>query len=431
VNGPALSAFQHLMAFGNSDQASFRDPRVRACFDVMTVPGTIASYYDEATAAFVLSSKVPYLIDPRTPLFQEDLAAPRASHFSLAEWHGPSVLARLPRTGPARFPSSFFTPAVVAEMVREVIHRQRSYAGNAPRVMKKLDRYARLLAQAMQQQQAQVPAGGPSAPVAVLAPYFAVTGTGDPWFSVVRKVWAQCAALPDPKTISPVLCVGPRQEAGQYGTVSVDGVAVLGELLAHLPAALASRCYVWVTGFDERTVDEGQLRRLWRTVLLQPPGRELVNLYGGFFSICLRYAGLAGFGNGLTYSESRAWPALASTGSAPPRYYIRDLHLFLPPAAAQAVVAAEPAFKCPCDACTELRAQGQSIASMPYHSLKRHFAYARQWELDEVAGNTPAAVAASLMDAERRLDAVRASLPKGVSPSVEHLTRWANVLLRP
>lgn len=431
MTGPALQPFQHLMAFGNSDQASFRDLRVRSCFQTMTVPGTIASYYDEATAAFVLSSKIPYLIDPRTPLFQDDLVAPRASHFTLAEWHGPSVLSRLPTTGPARFPASFFTPAVVSEMVAEVIARQRGYAANAPRVTKKLDRYARLLAQAMQQQHATVPAGGPSGPVAVLAPYFAVTGPNDPWFAVLREVWTQCAALADARSISPVLCVGPRLESGPSGTVTVDGVAVLGELLATLPPALADHCYVWITSFDERAVDEGQLRRLWRTVQAQPPGREVVNLYGGFFSVCLRYAGLSGFGNGLTYSESRAWPALASTGSAPPRYYLRDLHLFLPPAAAQAVVAAEPSFECPCGACAEVRAQGQTIASMPYHSLKRHFAHARQWELDLVANSAPASVAARLTDAKRRLDAVRQVLPKGISPQAQHLATWANVLLNP
>jgi hypothetical protein len=428
---PALPPFQHLMAFGNSDQESFRDLRVRACFDVMTVPGTIASYYDEATAAFVLSSKMPYLIDPRTPLFQDELTAPRASHLTLADWHGPSVRARLPENGPAYFPDSLYSPAVVREMVREVVDRQRSYAGNAPRVTKKLDRYARLLAQAMQQQQAPVPAGGPAAPTAVLAPYFAVTGTADPWFSVLREVWTQCAALASPRTISPVLCVGPRQEQTSSGTVTVDGIGVLGELLPLLPQDLARTCYIWITGLDERAVREDQLRRLWRTVQARPGGLDLINLYGGFFSICLRYAGLAGFGNGLTYSESRAWPALSSTGSAPPRYYIRDLHLFLSPAAAQAVVAAESAFECPCDACVEVRARGQSIASMPYHSLKRHFAHARRWELDQVAQNQPGFVAASMTDAKRRLEAVRRVLPRGVSPQSEHLTRWANVLLRP
>lgn len=431
MTAPGLGPFDHLMAFGNSDQASFRDPRVRRSFDIMTVPGTIASYYDEATAAFVLSSKTPYLIDPRTPLFQDDLTAPRASHFTLGEWHGPSVRTRLPLTGPARFPASFYTPQVVAEMVREVVDRQRSYAGNAPRVTKKLDRYARLLAQAMDEQEVAVPAGGPAAPVAVLAPYFAVKGPADPWFSVVQHIWARCADLAVPGGISPVLCVGPRQDAGPAGTVTVDGVGVLDELLPLLPPQLSRRCYIWITNFDERHVDEDQLRRLWRTVRDRPRGLELVNLYGGFFSICLRYAGLAGFGNGLTYSESRAWPALASTGSAPPRYYVPALHLFLPPAAAQAVVAAEPAFECPCPACDEHRTLGQTIASMPYHSLKRHFAHARQGELDLVADSAPPAVAASLADAKQRLDAVRGTLPRGVAPAGEHLTRWANVLLAP
>lgn len=431
MTGPATPPFQHLLAYGNSDQASFRDPRVRGCFDVMTVPGTIASYYDEATAAFVLSSKVPYLIDPRTPLFQDLLSAPRASHFSLAEWHGPAVKALLPQAGPATFPVSFYTPAVIAEMVREIVSRQRMYAGNAPRVTKKLDRYARLLAQAMHQQHAQVPAGGPSAPVDVLAPYFAVTGRADPWFAVVREIWAQCTALPDARSISPVLCVGPRHEPGPTGTVTVDGTAVLGELLPTLPTELGNRCYVWITGYDERAVDETELRRLWRTVAARPAGRELVNLYGGFFSVCLRYAGLAGFGNGLTYSESRNWPALASTGSAPPRYYVRDLHLFLPPAAAQTVVAAQPAFECPCDACSEVRSQGLTIASMPYHSLKRHFAHARHWEIELVTSSPRASVAARLDLAKRHLDAVRGSLPRGVSPGGDHLTRWANVLRSP
>jgi len=65
------------MAYGNSDQVSFRDPEVRESFDFMTVPGTIASYYADATAAFVLSSELNYLIDPRTPLFQGALQSPR------------------------------------------------------------------------------------------------------------------------------------------------------------------------------------------------------------------------------------------------------------------------------------------------------------------------------------------------------------------
>lgn len=424
--------FRHLLAYGNSDQASFRHAEVRGSFDTMTVPGTIASYYDEATAAFVLSSKIPYLIDPRTPLFQDELAAPRASHYTLADWHGQSVRARIPADGAAaHFPPSFWTPPVVRQMVAEIVDRQRAYAANAPRVTKKLARYAKLLAEAMQQQQAVVPPGDPSGPSAVLAPYFAVTGLSDPWWSVVKEVWAASGAMPDPSEISPVLCVGPRRDDTQSGTRVTDGVAVLAELLPELPAALARTAYVWITGFDERAVDEGTLLRLWRTVQGRPQGWDLINMYGGFFSICLRYAGLAGFGNGLTYSESRAWPALASTGSAPPRYYIRDLHLFLPPAAAAALIDAEPGFECPCNACAELRAAGGTIAAMPYHSLKRHFALARAWELSQTATLPPHNLAADLRTAKQRLDAAGPHLPRGMSPNGEHLSRWANVLDSP
>lgn len=425
-------SFRHLLAYGNSDQASFRHAEVRDSFDTMTVPGTIASYYDEATAAFVLSSKIPYLIDPRTPLFQDELAVPRASHYTLADWHGQSVRAHLPADGaPARFPSSFWTSPVVVQMVTEIVDRQRAYAANAPRVTKKLNRYAKLLAEAMHRQEAEVPPGDPSGPSAVLAPYFAVTGTSDAWWSVMKEVWAACGAMPDPSGISPVLCVGPRLDQTASGTSVTDGVGVLAELLSELPAALDRTAYVWITGFDERGVEEDTLRRLWRTVAVRPQGWDLINMYGGFFSICLRYAGLAGFGNGLTYSESRAWPALAATGSAPPRYYIRDLHLFLPPATAAALIDAEPRFECPCNACAELRAAGGTIAAMPYHALKRHFALARAWELDVTATLPPRDVATTLRTAKQRLDTVRPRLPRGASPNGEHLARWANVLEKP
>lgn len=432
MGGRAHRRFQHLLAFGNSDQESFRNKQVRASFDIMTVPGTIASYYDEATAAFVLSSQIPYMIDPRTPLFQDELRAPRASHYSLAAWHGQSVLDHLSRDeAAAYFPPTFWGAHTIDEMVREVVSRQRDYAGNAPRVTKKLDRYARLLAAAMEEQDLQLPRKAPSAPEAVLAPYFAVTGLDDPWWNVVADVWASCTTLDDARSISPVLCVGGRQEREGPQVTSVPGVAVLEELLPYLPPALARTCYIWITGFDERVASLDALRQLWRVTHEFGKQRRLVNLYGGFFSICLRYAGLSGFGNGLTYSESRAWPALASTGSAPPRYYMRDLHAFLPPAAAAAVVGAEPAFSCDCEACRALAESGATIASMPYHALKLHFALARAWELGLVADHRPGEVAGMLLDAKGRLDRVRDHLPPGVSPQGEHLSRWAAVLNGP
>lgn len=416
--------FQHLLAYGNSDQASFRNAEVQRSFDVMTVPGTIASYYSEATVAFVLSSQIDYLIDPRTPLFQGDLASPRASHLALAEWHGATVLSMLTKAGVAGFNPAFWSTSVVQEMVSEVISRQRNYAGSASAVQLKLDRYAKLLAEAMQQQGELPPTTYAKMPYAVLAPYFAVSGITDPWWAVMQRVWTSCASLSDSNQIIPVLCVDGRPlSAGA-------GASTLGALLSRLPIALSSECFFWITNFDERKVTEAELRQLWQVIASQPEGRRLVNMYGGFFSICLRHAGLKGFGNGLTYSESRDWPALASTGAAPPRYYVRDLHAFLPPGLAASLIDLVPSFECPCDACAGWRSNGGTIASLQYHDLKRHFALARRWELDLTAGATLSNISGKLRDARLRAEEARASnnLVLKALPSTEFLERWAAVL---
>jgi hypothetical protein len=109
---------------------------------------------------------------------------------------------------------------------------------------------------------------------------------------------------------------GPPEFLGEPGGVYVNQVRIVYRSVENQLDATPRATVVLIA-------DAGMADR--------PAGRSLVNMYGGFFSICLRHAGLAGFGNGLTYSESREWPALASTGAAPPRYYVRQLHAFLPP----------------------------------------------------------------------------------------------------
>lgn len=417
--------FNHLLAYGNSDQASFRNIDVQGTFDTMTVPGTIASYYQQATAAFVLSSQLEYLIDPRTPLFQGDIAAPRASHITLSEWHGPTVYSAV-KSGTACLDPGFYTKKVVDELVTEIINRQRTYAGYAPVVKKKLDRYAALLAEAMQEQGAPAPEQKAHSPQAILAPYFAISGISDPWWHVMKEVWSSASSLADPGWISPVLCLDGRPKE------NINGVSTLKDVLPLIPQDLSQTVFFWITNFDERKVSESQLRELWDAILNRPRNLRLINLYGGFFSICMQNAGLHGFGNGLTYSESRDWPALASTGAAPPRYYVRDLHCFTSPAVAAILESTDSYFECPCNACSQWRATGQSIASLPYHDLKRHFALARKWELELAATSSLNEIADLLKTAYGHAIKSQPKSPVLKSlPALDFLGRWESVLRNP
>ena len=116
----------------------------------MTVPSTIASYYADATAAFVLSSELDYFIEPRTPLFQETLREPRASHFTLGSALGATVEAHLgdPNRQYDRersFPPEFYSPDVCDEVVACLMRFQREYGSRAEGVSAKIDRYRSLL----------------------------------------------------------------------------------------------------------------------------------------------------------------------------------------------------------------------------------------------------------------------------------------------
>jgi hypothetical protein len=404
---------RHFLAYGNSDQASFRMPAVQGAFDYLTVPGTIAAYYPDATAAFVLSSKLNYIVDPRTPLFQGDIDRPKASHYALADWHGQAVRARMgedqPR-GPASFTPGFYTDAVIRGMVDAVIDRQRKYGDRASGIVEQLDRYQRL-AEAAQQLAVPEPAiTKGKRPSFVLLPYF-VTDAEDEWRGVNLAIRAYGQELDQPDTISPV--------------VAVKELTALDQVLGELPAGLSQTVFFWVDRFDEREVGTDSLTRLAQIVAAHSPRLDLVNLYGGFFSICLRYVGLWGFNNGLGYSESRDWPDLPATGAAPARYYMPRLHCFVSPGLGEFITREAPSLACTCSIC-----QGRSVVSLSYHELKQHFALARKSEIELVNARPKDDLSAELIDAaDTYLREIVPVLPAGIGRvNPQYLRRWASAL---
>jgi len=403
---------KHFLAYGNSDQASFRMQGVQAAFDYLTVPGTIAAYYPDATAAFVLSSKLDYMVDPRTPLFQGQIEIPKASHFSLADWHGPAVRTRMgseEERRPVSFTPSFYTDDVIRSMVDTVVGRQREYGDRASGIQEQLDRYQRLAEAAQMAEPAPAIKEG-KRPSFVLLPYF-VTDGHDDWRAVNLSIRAYGQQLPEPSTISPV--------------VAVREVNALDQLLGELPAGLSPTVFFWVDRFDERDVGVEELRRLAEIVAAHSRRLALVNLYGGFFSICLSYVRLWGFNNGLGYSESRDWPDLPATGAAPARYYMPRLHCFVSPGLGEFITREAPSLACRCEIC-----QGRSPVSLSYHQLKQHFALARKWEIEMVSARPKGELSAELIEAaDTYLQEIGPVLPAGIGRvNPQYLRRWASAL---
>jgi hypothetical protein len=111
---------------------------------------------------------------------------------------------------------------------------------------------------------------------------------------------------------------------------------------------------IWVEDFDERLATVGQIGGLIKlTQLLAEGERQVVMLYGGFFSLLLKYFGATCVCHGLAYGEARALSAAAQQGSgpAPVRYYVLELHRFLTLDDALVVLRARPDLICSCRIC--------------------------------------------------------------------------------
>ncbi|MCH7545403.1 MAG: hypothetical protein IID30_03245, partial [Planctomycetes bacterium] len=82
--------FVQMVAYGNAEQRFFRD--YGHLFNVVTLPGTVATFFQQGAGGFVLALNKPYFIDPRTSVLQgrfqgEGREEPR--HVRLAAAHGP------------------------------------------------------------------------------------------------------------------------------------------------------------------------------------------------------------------------------------------------------------------------------------------------------------------------------------------------------
>lgn len=192
-------------------------------------------------------------------------------------------------------------------------------------------------------------------------------------------------------------------------------------------AGLSDLIFFWVGNLDERRATSEELEAFWQAISSNEQNHRLVNLYGGFFSMCLHHGGLWGFNNGLGYSEFRNWPELAATGAAPARYYVRNLHMYLPPAQAQQIIDLDSFFACTCETCSAVGAS--AILGLGYHDLKKHFALARAWEKELVLSSSRDELANHLHEVEDRFNQhVGPRLPERLRPAIGFLQRWAEVL---
>lgn len=401
---PPFEPFAHYLAYGATDQETFRE--LRDMYNGVLVPATIAAYQRKGTGGFVLSlsateQATPYMIDSRFPLFQQALKAPKKSHTALAELLGDPGLAMTSRDPtPDAFPD---------ERIADIAQRWVDFnIGYGQKENATFDKYANRLGVDVRPERAQNPE-------AVLAPYFACDGPDDPWWDLSIRFFEHTSAATAGVPCLRVVCA--------------PTAAALDDLLATIDDP--EQLVVWVSGQDEHNTLAAQLTDYRRAIShAVARGHEPFGLYGGFFSVLLGTDGLRGASHGVGFSEHRNWKELPTSGAAPARYYMRRAHRYVTQDLAQRLYTVSADLTdCPCPHCA-----GRPPIALDYHELMKHSVWCRDEEIKHWYGRDLKTVAQVLSD---EFDALTTQINEsGLPPAIrtrargviEHLPEWVKAL---
>ena len=393
--------FEHYLSYGATDQQTVRD--LADSFTGLLVPGTVAAFQREGTGGFVLAlsasqAGTPYAIDPRFPLFQQALPAPKKSHSALAEIMGVPQLVLPHRPQP-----SMFTKSLIETVAKKWAAFNESYQEAAGA---KFDKYAERLGE-------PVEPSGASGPKYVLAPYTIAQDTSDPWWMIAIDLFERTRSHLD----HPDSCVR---------VIATDDVGALGSLLTDTDV---DRVAVWVSNLDELRTPAPELSS-YAEAIRDSSDKRMFALYGGFFSVLLSCVGLRGSSHGIGFGEYRDYLELPRSGPPPSRYYLPRVHRYVSQEHAyQLWVQDSSLAECQCNICA-----GEPPIGLDYHSLMEHSVLCRTNEIEEWVGLNLEDCVKRLADERRQflsqLNRSRASdLVKAEGMrNAAHLREWIDAL---
>ncbi len=392
--------FAHYLSYGAADQTTVTE--LRGTYHGLLVPGTVAAFQREGTGGFVLAlsateAKTPYLIDPRSPLYQQATALKRA-HIALKKILG------LPEDYKPIAQS--WDDTLVSTVAENWVNFNLNYKTQASA---KFDKYAKRLGDVEHEKASE--------PQLILAPYFAADSDSDPWWGVSLRLFdASRAKL--------------SERNPDYACVRVVAAKSVHALTALLPTLRDDKkVIVWVSDLNEPNTDAAQLRAYGEAIkAATASGNELFALYGGFFAVLLSGVGLRGASHGIGYGESRNWVELPQSGPPPARYYVPELHKYIRAELANVLWSARVTH-CMCKVCEE-----NPPMLLDYHDLMMHSVHCRAHEIEEWANLSPSSAVARLKEetaafSERLKEAdIQPFFKEQTGGHMAHLSTWVRAL---
>jgi len=372
-------------------------------YDGIKIPGNILLYQYRGTPAFIFTNQKPYFVDPMSYLFGQPFSSFKRqtkaglnfkpSFRKLLEGHGFNSKEYIDSNSVVLLDSIFKSEKTLAEFVTCATEFQLNAVSGGLDDIKAL----------MTLEEFENLSTGMMRPQICLPPYFLYSQN----FSAVRnittaielnsRILSATLEIVDPSVdLFPVILINRDELITSYADEVADALLGLG---------FPGHC-VWIDGFDERYASREEVLALANFIRKlageNESKKQVVLLYGGFFSLLLHHFGLSAICHGLSYGESRKIGASANkfSGPAPRRYYIRDLHRFFTLDDSLKILRKRPDLICSCPVCQRvIAADPERVAKFEGEEAlsELHFLYNRDLERNTISKSSDIAEIAELL----------------------------------
>ena len=156
----------------------------------------------------------------------------------------------------------------------------------------------------------------PLLPTRLVAPYFHLSGDLE-WLPVNIALGNRACYI-EPETWV-VVCLD---------SLLLDSTEFIDNIVSQYRSVRTPGYLIWATDFEEERATEGQIRGLQRLIrgVSQDGTKQVINLFGGYFSCLLAECGLTGVAHGLGYGERRDIIPVLGGGLPPAKYYLPAIH---------------------------------------------------------------------------------------------------------
>jgi hypothetical protein len=277
-------------------------------------------------------------------------------------------------------------------------------------------------------------------PYALIPPYFYFGSVvGNPYSKTLYAAqFARDSSLGKQYRIYPSLCMDAAVlgDNDQLQKITADFKGYPGIL-------------VWINDFDETKAPEPQLINFAKFVkAMSSQGSEVINMYGGYFSLMQSYVGMSKLSCGICYSRFKDTQSQASGGGLPLRYYEPHLKTKLTNDLMLRLYSAIPElFSCECPVCSpyvqKLKQAGNKESReqllleffgtpeggiVDWEKSRLHFLYCQKNEQEQLRKKTIKQALSDLRDTHALLE--RKKFDPFTYGSYDHLITWANCLER-